>query len=500
MDLGDAAAWLPDLFASLCDALEPDLQVIVSSAWLTNSYREEEAIRCALRRSKPAAVDAAVLFYLQGSPRLDDAPVDIPAKDVLQRRFLVARCIDDVLADIQPGYRLRTPSPLLKAVRDHFVKTGRYSRNAEGLVIPRGPLSAFAAASPDPDAPRPVQSGDRMDQLFRCLLRIPPAEQHNAAFEVVYDRLRPRDDFPFEFQPKELRFAVVPWAEGPDDLVFRSTVLHGEPRLHADVCEESTEKLQSRARALVRRLDEEQVAVALLPELVLSPAAIDALARELKALRAEKDSPLRMVVAGSCLSEARHASSDLAFNECVVLGGLGQILWRQRKLNHYAMATARMKDYGLGAHVLDPADHKEHTQTCRIVQIRDGRLGRMLVLICEDLAQPRPGDRVLDAFRPDWVFTPVLDGELEVGRWIHQRAWPNAKRFNANGLIATSLVLPLRHAPTATTVGVGLCVSGDGSGRATVLHVDRSRPSPLIAWATWDPTAWRETWMVFKPE
>ena len=167
----------------------------------------------------------------------------------------------------------------------------------------------------------------------------------------------------------------------------------------------------------------------------MSPAAIAALAGELKALRARKDSSLRMVVAGSCLSEERECHLGLAFNECVVLGALGQTLCRgQRKLNHYAMKAARMTDYGL--HAVDSRDHKEHTQSCRFVQIPDGRLGRMLVLICEDLAQARPGDRVLDAFQPDWVFTPVLDGEIRLDCWIDQRAWPKADRFGRNGLVA----------------------------------------------------------------
>jgi predicted amidohydrolase len=502
MDLATAAQWLPDLFALLCDEIEPHLQTIVSSAWSMQRYEEEEALQRALREGTTTAASWAVLGYLQGGRAPSGGSPQIPAKDVLQRKFLVARCIDDVLGDLRPGYRVRKLSPQLKPIREHFVRHGYYHRGAAGLVIPRGPLSPFAAAAPDPSEPRPVQSGDRLDQLFRHALRVPAAEQHAAAYEVVFERLPARDDFPSDLDPRALRFAVVPWGEGPDAVVFRSLLMNGEPRLDCSVPAEPADALRDRARALVERLDAERVAVALLPELVLSPAAIDAIRAELKALRAAgTDSALRMVIAGSCLSEAVHETSKLSFNECVVLGARGQVLWRQRKLNHYAMATKRMTDYGLGAHVVpahEGVDHKEHTQTCRVVQVRDGRLGRMLVLICEDLAQPRPGDRVLEAYRPDWVFSPVLDGEIEAGRWIHRAAWPNAARFGVNGLVATSLVLPARCAPTKMNVGVGLCVAAAAPGRANVLCVDRTHPPPLVAWTTWDPLGWKNTWIEQK--
>ena len=89
-----------------------------------------------------------VLAYLQGGPAAPGGVgAGVPRTDQLQRHFLVARCIDDVHADIHPRYRPRSPPPPLKAVRDHYVGTGRYSRRAQGLVLPRG-LSPFARPLP----------------------------------------------------------------------------------------------------------------------------------------------------------------------------------------------------------------------------------------------------------------------------------------------------------------------------------------------------------------
>ena len=68
MELAEAATWLPDLFAWLCDATEPHLQTVVSSAWAAKHYADEEAIRRALRSGKTESVDMEVLAYLQGGP------------------------------------------------------------------------------------------------------------------------------------------------------------------------------------------------------------------------------------------------------------------------------------------------------------------------------------------------------------------------------------------------------------------------------------------------
>lgn len=66
MDLREAAEWLPDLFAWLCDTLEPHTATIVSAAWQAKRYAEEDALRDALRASETGAAGAAVLAYLTG--------------------------------------------------------------------------------------------------------------------------------------------------------------------------------------------------------------------------------------------------------------------------------------------------------------------------------------------------------------------------------------------------------------------------------------------------
>lgn len=489
MDFATAAEWLPDLFSWLCEKLSFDVRTIVSCGWRDEHHAEEEALRRELRGAAGPAAPMPVLAYLQGGSAPGGGRCDAQAHQLNRRYFLVARCIDDVHRALRPGHRLRNPGAGLRIIREHFLLTGHYHREAVNPVISRGPSIPEVFRPSDPSAPRSNPSGDRLDQLFDNLLWIGPSG--HGAIEVVHARIPRRQDIPADLIVAAMRFAVVPWAEAADSLAFHGHVRAQSPWLVCDVPAEDEAALQARARLLVERLNADRVTVAMLPELVVSPSAVKAIAAALRAFRRDhEDASLHLLVAGSGSTRETHPDSGLPFNECVVLDGMGRELWRQRKMNHYAMATGRMRDYGLASCIVDPRDHKEDAHTGTVAHVRDGRLGRMLVLICEDLAQPSPGDSILDVYRPDWVFSPVLDGALHAGRWVHQRPWQNADRFGANGFVATSLVLPVRQHPHKKVVGVGLCVGQAKSRALKVLTVDRDDPGPLVVWTTWEPTTW----------
>jgi hypothetical protein len=110
---------------------------------------------------------------------------------------------------------------------------------------------------------------------------------------------------------------------------------------------------------------------------------------------------------------------------------------------------------------LQHAGHRERFHPGDQIEVRDTALGRSVVLICEDLAQQRSASPNIGVMRPDWLFVPVLDGELLFGRWFHQDAWPIARGHGTNSIVATSLMLPLRENPNKARYIVGLCIAGE---------------------------------------
>ena len=491
----EAGRWLPDLFAWLCDALEPNVSNLVSHGLDCASFDDEQIVLSLLREQRGGAAPAEVLAYLRREHSYSPAiPSSTDLLESVRRHLVVARCIDELCGAIRPTWCPTGEGPLT-AIRNHVARTrGRFDRDMPGLVLAKPPLRLDAArADIDPLPRRAAASGDRMDRLFRWLLRVRPGDAH----EVDYASL-PSRYWPTLTGTTTTAVGVAPWAEGPEDLTFATGERHASPRLISTVPKERELVHCEQAEALVRRLFESGVSVAVLPELVVSPQAVAAISDALARL-APDDRNLHVVVCGTGLQPSE-TDSELPRNQCVVLNGSGQQLWRQDKLNHYAMDARRLVEY----QILPGATraHVEDIRTGTRVVVRDGSLGRMVVLICEDLAQPRPRDAVLGGLLPEWVFCPVLDGELGVGRWGHEYARHCARVAGASTVVATSLVLPLRRDPTATHVAVGLLVDG-AEQRHRLLRVEVAAQRPLFAFSEWLPAdrkhagrrEWQAAWV-----
>lgn len=495
--------WIGDLFAACWDRLsQGDVNRLITSSEREKRHPADDWLRERLFASSDGCAPVEVMRWLAGAA-CDEAGIDAEPDEAL-RWFVAGRAIDALLADIRP-FAWRADDTLsrgLLCLQARYTRMGSYGRDARGVVVPRGPIGPFAPRIDPGVAPDP-SSGNHKAQLFNWLTRStdpalavgPPAGRDGPAIDL--DRA-------------PITVAVVPWAEDAQYLDMRSELVETIPWVHVDVPARSEVDLDARATAVVAALADRGVAVAVLPEFVVSPAAVAALRQALKQATAERDDlALELVVAGSGLSVERDAYTGFAYNESVVLSRRGQVLWRQRKCHQYAMEPDRMRSYRLDPAICATSRHREGFHPGERIEVRDTALGRSVVLICEDLAQPQPGRGVLDALRPDWLFVPVLDGELIFGRWIHQHALPIARDFATHCVVATSLVLPLREAPERAAFGVGLCVSGPfptvcpdtgdlirgNPGCAQVMTVQGADPMPRVATLTWAPETWAPTWL-----
>ncbi|MFT5431979.1 MAG: hypothetical protein ACI9OJ_002677 [Myxococcota bacterium] len=476
-----ACDWMPDLFAWLCDRLNDTLSVVVSAGWAVHSYRELPSLCVALAASEGGRTPGSVVDYLKGLAW--ESAVSVGSDDLAQRRFVVARAIDEVCGAIHPSWTLPSPPPGLRVIQAWFWGTGRgrYNRVAGGFVIPQTPLYPHAT-------PKGQGAGDRLATLFLHLHRV---TGFAPGVHVDFGRIPSRDDF----GPDDLGVipvvAVAPIAEHIGDLTFTSVTRAALPCLDVTPTAEFEDRFEATVPRLLASVDDQNAAIAVFPEWVMTPRMVDCLRSALRSnVIRNENSSLRMVVAGSGPTVERCSVTGLSYNESVVLSAAGRVLWRQRKLNHYWMDVGLMRRLGLET-VADSA-HMENIATGRELVVRDGAVGRMMVLICEDLATPRPGLDALTQLGPDWVFVPILDRELSAGRWVHQHGFPNAVRFGANAIIATSMVLPLREGVSGDAVGVGMCI-GAGRGRVKILSVPANADEPSVSSVAWRPEGWAKT-------
>lgn len=398
-----------------------------------------------------------------------------------RRAFVVLCAIDDACARIHPGVRSRSPANgapvrgVLDRMKNDRIVSGCYGRVDGSAVLPKGPLNFLP-----PDSGEADDSGDRLDTQFSYLSVVPTGSQaHAVQFDVVDSSLTGARVI------QQVGIAAV--AEDADDITFVACLRTHQPRLHA----EPDDRLTQRAAESVACLCEQGADLVVLPELVVAPQAVTAI-RDRLASASLAGTPLpSLAVLGSGLS-AEKDDDGLAYNECVIVGGWGQILWRQRKLHHFSMCpNSHMRPCGI-----DPAGeakHREDTRSGTIMEIRDlPHIGRVVVLICEDLEQPAPGNLLLD-IRPDWIITPVLDTGLDEGRWTFRRLNEFARRFPCNAVVATSATLSVRKNNLKTLaealnkkINIGLL---RGSGRRyKLLTAETARP--CVAVATWTPATW----------
>ncbi|MGK9055250.1 hypothetical protein [Neorhizobium petrolearium] len=125
-------------------------------------------------------------------------------------------------------------------------------------------------------------------------------------------------------------------------------------------------------------------------------------------------------------------------------------------------------------------------------------LGRVMVLICEDLEQQTPGGDVALHALPDWILTPVLDVSLAFGRWEHRRAIEIGRKTLSRFVVSCSAILEVRSLgkdkltetePNATRTG--FCFDGSEDLRAHHVETGGAAAEDHML-VEWNPRNWKK--------
>lgn len=478
-----------DLFAELWAVVVPHEGRVIARPWDGWRAAEYGAIVEALRACDTVDVPEAVQAYVGGSPGSIAISVSTPA----ERAFVVMCALDEIAQAIHPAMKTRLPGRgtalggMLSAMRARRFTDGSYGTDASGgQVVPKGHL--MPRKRPDDAA---SASGSDLSHQFAYLSYI-PALAHER-------RLRMLALTPSKFSSPGDRVEAVglaPIAENPDDLRFRSSARGGRPYLDTEVANFG---LGPRMAEAVTHLLDGGAGLIVLPELVATPHGVDQLQTALKA-RLEVSQGLEtpaFIVAGSGPTAEICPDSGRPFNEATLMSASGRILARQRKLHLFNMGAGRMMDCAIAfAPGFESVNHMEDAAPGQDLVVCDlPGLGRVMVLICEDLEQPEPSGAAI-ALRPDWIITPVLDIAQAVGRWTHTRAIELARRTQSRVVVSCSASLSARVAGAADLAGVpadkartGLCLDGFQEVRALLVD-SAGKSAPAHEVVPWDSASW----------
>ncbi len=396
-----------DLFIRLYDAL-PDHRF---QGWQATDWHRDPAVR---RRADEICETVLALG------RLDpDLTEEIIEADGDRGRFAILLGLDAALAYASP-YSPYHDAPALSGVLIQYLTEGRLnSDERDGALLPR---CAFPG--------RPL--GRRTKAEFFGVHRVPPAEWEridHSVLPAVNDAHFNRDE--------PVTIGCAPVLETFDDVEigfehrYDMTLYRLRPV--------DSDAVRKRIRTIVRRLDEAGARIAVMPEIALSDGLLEHW-KEVAYDTAGRDRdqhPLRYIMLGS----GPLGPGDPPPNRAVLIDRwTGEELLVQDKLSGFTLDQDQMRLWRLpGAPESGTAD--EHIQPGTRVSVLDMALGRLAVLICEDLTRSIGWERELLACGVSHLLVPIFSKPILRYRWEQQGAERQIATLGSWVTVANSLVV-----------------------------------------------------------
>jgi predicted amidohydrolase len=268
-------------------------------------------------------------------------------------------------------------------------------------------------------------------QFFR-LIRVPAS-----ACEGVDHAWLPANHgfFSLESAPGgDIPIGCPPIAETLEELVIEPTERHGRRRYRIGP---RPEALRKRVRDTLKALDESGAVIAVLPEATLC----DELVKEWRAAMKERRraaTSLRWLVLGT----GPVGGAEPPHNRAVVLDRLnGQELLTYDKHADFTLTASQVREWGLEPY-LGPGGAVEDITKGKKLLLRESDLGRIAILVCEDLGRTTEIAAHLAEFGVSHVFAPIFSAPFSGAHgWADRPAREYVFDLGAWVVVANSLAV-----------------------------------------------------------
>lgn len=488
---------LADLFVALRHHLDQDPKETEHAARRLESA-PDDADR-ALRRLEPLldADDGA-----EGLKAWVDSSSD---RTLPERRVLAAQAIDRWYAPLDSRYAARNAlSPGHLRARQWFKRHGCFNSDAaDGQLILRPGL--FDRSVNVREA-TPLRESFDVADLFHTLLLLPPTlpaecphgQEGRRAVSVAFHRVAEVADH----CPSDPDWApivgVVPLALAEDDLAIQTFSEDG-----ADWYAAIPRASGGRAAAAIDALAEAGANIVVFPEVTADPATLDAIKAAVR--RQAVDGPIRYVLVGvrqEGEAEGRPRST------AVLLDRTGAEIFCQTKLHCWDLDADQCRSYDVrgpdGRRLDEAKEFIAPGDGVTIVELPN--MGRLAVMICEDLGREQPAAWLCRAKLLDWIVTPVMDAGLTEERWQAHAGDESSRAGSCRVVVANSMSFSHRFNRVCeadgeedkriTDCGVALFFQPRAdpaqSSRIRRLSLPIDAPEPGCVAARWEPRTWQE--------
>jgi hypothetical protein len=344
------------------------------------------------------AVEQQVLLDGHVAPGLCDLPDDGTRNRVGFARLIA---LDRILRRAHPHAGAPTHKCVI-AIAARYVQQGRFnSRVEDGLLLPR--LMEYGA---------PPHRRNKYESFG--VVRIGPTKIGNVEFKAIGlpgCRTHTGND--------DVLVACLPFLDTIENVKLERVEKYSEARYRLGPSDDP--RLKTRIDDAILALDRSGAPIGLLPEGALSKSLLSLWQQRLAATHTT-GSNLSLIVAGT----GPTTDEDPPRNRAVVLDRDGGLLWQQDKLCDFTLAQKTVEDWHLQAQLGSDDLHLKEDITCgEKLIVAETKLGRLAILICEDLQRCEGRDVEPRDFGISHIFVPVFDCPLTKTRW-HRFA---AERF-----------------------------------------------------------------------
>ncbi|TDD63354.1 hypothetical protein [Actinomadura rubrisoli] len=376
------------MFVRLYDEI-PDA---VFQGWTATRWYDDPRVRREANAVAEIVLDCGTL-----DPAVTE---EIIGRDGDLGRFTILLGLDTALAHASP-YGPYHGAPALTGVLVGYLTEGRMNgQGTTGALLPR---CAY------PGRPR----GRRAKAEFFGVQRVPQAEWDRIEHAIV----------PAVNDPHFGREEPVPVGCAPLLETFDDVEIEFEERLGMTVYRlrpMDSAGIRSRIKSIIRRLDESGARLAVMPEAALSDGLLEHW-KEVAFDTAGRDRdrhPLRFLLLGS----GPLGPDDPPPNRAVLIDRwTGQELLVQDKLSGFTLDAAQMRLWRL-PNAPDSGTAEEYAALGTRVRLLDSSLGRLAVLICEDLGQSIGWERELRSCGVSHLLVPIFSKPILEHRWEQQGA------------------------------------------------------------------------------
>jgi predicted amidohydrolase len=338
--------------------------------------------------------------------------------------FAVLMGLDSALmhADVMYGTAAETGEMYDWLLR--HVTTGRLnSRVEDGLLL-------FRLSS----APRPRALPTRTTAFH--VLRVPAAivETH----KIDFDRLPTAFDIPFQAPEPDGRPRVnvgcAPMLAGYDELEISARDDDGVRRYR--LCPR-TEPLKARVRSILEALDRSGATIGVLPEATLSDELLGAWKEALREQLAPWDSNLSWILVGS----GPVGGGDPPFNRAVLLSRDGghEVLCYDKHFD-FTLSPDQLRRWRLDELIGDTLACEDIHRGDQIL-VRECSLGRLAVLICEDLTRLAVVGAALGHLGVSHLLVPIFAAPIRRQSWDAWASRAVVSQIGASVVVSNSLAV-----------------------------------------------------------